>query len=76
MRVPVSTAGELVAGRPEPLFEHPRLTGTGAPYPRYAVSPDGQRFLTVEADGEPAAPVVRVFQGWLTEFGRTERSRR
>ena len=72
MRVPVSTSGEFVAGVPEPLFAHPRLTGIGAPYARYAVSPDGQRFLTVEADDDPTAPVVRVVQGWLSEFQRTE----
>jgi Tol biopolymer transport system component len=72
MRVAVSTAGELVASPPEPLFAHLRLTGTPAPYARYAVSPDGQRFLTVEADGEATAPVVRLVQGWLSEFGRRD----
>jgi hypothetical protein len=68
MRVPVGAGGRVSPGPPEPLFEHPRLTGLGAPFARFAVSTDGERFLTVESDREPMRPVVRLIQNWSTEL--------
>jgi hypothetical protein len=68
MRVPVGTGPEFSAGSSAPLFDHPRLTGVGAPFPRFAVSPDGARFLTVEAEHELARPMVRVVQNWSAGF--------
>jgi len=68
MRVPVGAGGRTSPGLPEPRFEHPRLTGLGAPFARFAVSADGERFLTVESDREPLRPMVRLVQNWPTEL--------
>jgi hypothetical protein len=67
----VSTAGTFSASVAEPLFEHPTLRGGPAPSARYAVSRDGQRFLTVESERDRERPVVRVVQNWLSDFNRT-----
>jgi hypothetical protein len=67
----VSTTGAFSASAPEPLFEHPTLRAGPAPAARYAVSREGQRFLTVETERERETPVVRVVQNWLSEFSRT-----
>jgi hypothetical protein len=37
---------------------------------RYAVSADGQRFLTVETERDRTVPAVRYVQNWLQEFSR------
>jgi Tol biopolymer transport system component/predicted Ser/Thr protein kinase len=68
MRVAVSTGAEFSAGSPEPLFEHPNLSGGPTPYPRYAVSPDGKRFLTIESERDMPEPLVRLVENWFTEF--------
>jgi len=70
VRVAVSTKGAFSFGVPEPLFEHPTLRGTGAPFPRYAVANDGSKFLTVESERELAKPVVRIVQNWFSQFRR------
>ena len=77
MRVRVSTAGPFAVSLPaEPLFSHAPLSVPLVPAPRYAVSPDGKRFLTVERKSEFREPVVRVVENWLAEFRRTlERTR-
>ena len=67
----VSTAGSFSASAPEPLFEHPTLRAGPAPVARYAVSRDGQRFLTVETERDRETPIVRVVEHWLSEFSRT-----
>ncbi len=68
MRVGVSTSGQFSAdATPVPLFEHPALLG-GAPFARYDVSRDGQKFLTVEFQREVSQPVVRVVENWLPNF--------
>jgi Tol biopolymer transport system component len=66
----VSTAGSFSVSAPEPLFEHPTLRAGPAPAARYAVSRDGQRFLTVETQREREAPIVRVVENWLSAFSR------
>ena len=72
MRVRVSTAGPFSVSLPaESLFRHAPLSAPLVPAPRYAVSPDGKRFLTVERTSEFREPVVRVVENWLTEFRRT-----
>jgi Tol biopolymer transport system component len=68
MRVPVSTVGEFSMGSPEMLFEHPTLRIAPAPAARYGVSPDGQKFLTVETERDRTTPVVRYVQNWLADF--------
>jgi WD40-like Beta Propeller Repeat len=70
MRVTVSATGQFSAGSPELLFEHPTLRIREVPLARYAVGPDGQRFLTVESERDRAVPVVRFVQNWLSEFRR------
>ena len=72
MRVRVSTAGRFSVSLPaEPLFRHAPLRVLAAPAPRYAVSLDGKRFLTVEHRSEFREPVVRLVENWLPEFRRT-----
>ena len=72
MRVRVTTAGRFSVSLPaEPLYRHAPLRVLEAPAPRYAVSIDGKRFLTVEHKSEFREPVVRVVENWLTEFRRT-----
>jgi Tol biopolymer transport system component len=69
MKVSVSTADTFSVSLPAtPLFEHPALRGTPAPFARYDVAPDGLKFLTVEFERELAQPVVRVVENWLSEF--------
>ena len=71
MRVRVSTAGGFSVSHPaESLFQHAPLSVRQVPAPRYAVSADGKRFLTVEHKYEFREPVVRVVENWLTEFRR------
>ena len=70
MRVNVSTTGEFSAGAPEALFEHPTLNVVSIPKARYAVSRDGQKFLTVESERDRTVPVVRYVENWLPEFSR------
>jgi serine/threonine protein kinase len=77
MRVRVSTTGQFSVSLPaESLFRHAPLRVPSVPAPRYAVSPDGKRFLTVDHNPEFREPVVRVVEGWLTEFRRTLKSPR
>ena len=66
----VSTTSSFSAGVPEPLFEHPLLRVGPVPAARYAVTRDGQRFLTVESERDRERPVIRVVQNWLSEFSR------
>jgi Tol biopolymer transport system component len=65
-----STSGLFSASAPNPLFEHPLLRVGAAPAARYAVTRDGQRFLTVESERDRERPVVRVVQNWFSEFSR------
>ena len=74
MRVRVATAGPFSVSLPADfLFRHTPLAVALLPAPRYAVSPDGQRFLTVEHKSEFREPVTRVVENWLGEFRRTAR---
>jgi hypothetical protein len=74
MRIGVSTTGRFTVSVPaESLFRHAPLRVLEAPAPRYAVSRDGKRILTVEHKPEFREPVVRVVENWLTEFDRTHR---
>ena len=71
MAVSVSTEQGFVLGQPERLFESEDL-GTRNSYsaPRYDVSADGQRFLTLAPvdDEDAPPPVIRVVQNWYEEF--------
>ena len=68
MRVGVSTTGSFSAdATPVVVFEHPALAGTGGGA-RYDISPDGQKFLTVEFQREIPQPLVRIVENWLPNF--------
>ena len=68
MRVGVSTAGSFSADpTPVVVFEHQALVGTGGGA-RYDISPDGQKFLTVEFQREIPQPLVRIVENWLPNF--------
>jgi Tol biopolymer transport system component len=68
MRVGVSTTGSFSAdATPVALFEHSALVGTGGGA-RYDISPDGQKFLTVEFQREIPQPLVRIVENWLPNF--------
>ena len=60
----------------ESLFRHAPLRIPELPAPRYAVSRDGKRFLTVQHKNERREPVVRVVENWLAEFRRTRQATR
>ena len=65
--VPVSTRKGFSAGAPRPLFEHSGFGSfSGA---NYDVSPDGKRFLVIEAAGEQEdkPPSIRVVENWIEE---------
>ena len=71
--VPVTTTPGFPLGPAKPLFQNPDLTpgDFGGLYrQRYAVSPDGLRFLIAERAGDPPKPVIRVVENWLGEFRR------
>ena len=74
MAVSVSTESAFTLGQPQRLFEAPGLALE--PYSAnggYAVSTDGQRFLTVAPleDGdevEATPPKIRIVENWYEEF--------
>jgi hypothetical protein len=77
MKARVSTAGRFSVSLPtESLFSHAPLSVVEVPAPRYAVSHDGKRFLTVEHKYELREPVVRVVENWVTQFRRTRQATR
>ena len=65
--VPVTTSPSFSVGSATRLFEHTGFV-TGARYPLYDVSPDGQQFILAEPVGEAAEPSIRVVQNWFAEF--------
>jgi hypothetical protein len=72
MAVEVATQPSFSAGRPRVLFE-----GEYGSYhwPQaniaYAVSPDGQRFLTTNKSGEASSPTqINVVLNWFEELKR------
>jgi hypothetical protein len=61
MTVGINAAGgKFTAREPEPLFEMPP-----GPRWRYDVSPDGQRFLVGQREGEDtASPMLQMIMNW------------
>jgi Tol biopolymer transport system component len=57
MAVPLRTEGELVLGRPVALFEIKKPQTVSD---TFAVTPDGQRFLSIERDGPKPPPTQLV----------------
>ena len=65
--VAVTTTPSFRAETPQRLFTDPRLVGTAY---AYAVSADGERFVTVEnveSDNDQALS-IHVVQSWYEEF--------
>jgi serine/threonine protein kinase/Tol biopolymer transport system component len=68
MVVDVTTQPTFSAGKPRLLFDRQYLsTPFPQTFPRYAVSPDGQRFLMVK-QGEQALTQINVVQNWISEL--------
>jgi len=73
MVVDVTTQPTFSPGKPRLLFDRQYLSTTfPATFPRYAVSPDGQRFLMVK-QGEQALTQINVVQNWISELKGRER---
>ena len=72
---PVPTA--FSAGKPRTLFDGPYLP-TGASFPFYDVSPDGQRFLMLKpVESQTSAPTqINVVLNWFEELKRRVRAAR
>ena len=71
MVVGVSTQPTFSAGKAELLFEG-HYRATNASLPRYAVSPDGQRFLMVkDAGAEHGITQINVVMNWFEELKRS-----
>jgi len=66
MAVAVETGEQLVAGRPEMLFEVERRP---ALYRRYGILPDG-RFVMSQALHAPTSKQIRVVLNWFDELER------
>jgi hypothetical protein len=65
MALSVRPAGSDIAlGRPQELFTSPNLS-LG-----FALSSDGQRFLTIEPVGETPPPAVHVIENWHDGLNR------
>jgi hypothetical protein len=66
MIVSVETKGTFKAGRPRKLFNAPQ----GVDIRFFAVSSDGQRFLTVQRgeSGECPQTTITVVENWIKEF--------
>jgi len=75
MAVDVTTQPAFSAGKPRMLFER-RYVSTPFPqtFPRYDVSPDGQRFLMIKegggAEDAAARPTIIVVQNWVEDLKR------
>lgn len=75
--VPVTTTPGFSMGAPQKLFQSAGFRSSRTFAPQYDVSPDSQRFVTIEPAGEPPKPVIRVVQNWFAEFrGQPGRDRR
>jgi hypothetical protein len=74
LRVPVEASGTTWnAGTPMKLLRGRYVTGSGTLLRNYDVSPDGQRFLMINApgtDADAAPPALIVVQHWDEELKR------
>ena len=69
MAVPVTTSPKLTIGTATKLFSHDRLAFQ-PPFAwlNYDVTPDGQRFILLEAEAGASDVKLRVVQNWYEEF--------
>ena len=72
MAVDITTEPSFSAGKPKMLFEGHYFSATGALFPEFDVSPDGQRFLMLKpVTQEQAAPTqINVVLNWTEELKR------
>jgi serine/threonine-protein kinase len=69
MAVEVETEPSVRLSKPKMLFEGRYEGATGSlGYARYDVTPDGQRFLMIQAKEEPAPNRIRVVLNWAEEL--------
>ncbi len=70
--VPVSTKGEVTAGRPALLFEGDFDSGSVTPgIPAYDVAPDGRRFILVTGTADAESPLrLDVVMNWVEDVKR------
>jgi eukaryotic-like serine/threonine-protein kinase len=71
MAVDIATQSGFAAGKPRMLFEG-RYEPTPATFPKYDVTPDGQRFLMLKPSesAEAAATQINVVLNWFEELKR------
>ena len=76
MAVPLSTDPGVTFGQPQALIEEVS-SGAGGRGAQYDVSPDGQRFVTIEpveaGAEEAAASKIRIVENWSEEFRNRRR---
>ena len=66
MAVDISMKAGFAAGKPRVLFES--ATWVGLAGPNYDVTPDGRRFIAVEAGKDEAARPIHIVLNWTAEF--------
>lgn len=69
MVVDITTTPKVTVGKPRRLFEG-RYRLTGAFWPNYDVTPDGQRFLMVKRAIGEASNHINVALNWTEELKR------
>ena len=74
MAVPVTTRPSFQVGQAKRLFRHAHTGAHFSTFPRYDVSPDGQRFLVIEPVGDHPDPSIIVVQNWFEEFRDREQN--
>jgi eukaryotic-like serine/threonine-protein kinase len=69
MAVDITTQPSFAAGKPRMLFAG-RYVSTGATFPNYDVSPDGQRFLILKPteQAQVAPTQINVVLNWFEEL--------
>ena len=72
MAVEIKTQPSLIRGKPRLIFQGYAVNDTvGALAPNYDVSPDGQKFLMLQPNLQPAASTqIIVVHNWLEELKR------
>ncbi len=71
LSVGITTRPVFAAGSPRVLFEGQYLTSPTMQYTNYDVTPDGKRFLMIQASPtETAASQINLVQGWFEDLRR------
>ena len=70
MVVPIEIEPAFRAGRAQPLFDAGRFPSGGGFFTNYDVSPDGQRFLMIEGEGNSGPARLHLVLNWAEELKR------